>query len=163
MGEIRQKMQVKWRMEGRSVSHAHSEISIRGLTSQIDEPLERGGTNLGFTPTETLVAALVGCTSVISHKIAHKNGIELHGMRIHADVDFDRRGVTLTEDVAVPFPAITLTIDVATAASAAQMDTLQQELAMFCPLAKVIRASGTVLTEVWNVVPLDNVDAKESP
>ena len=50
MGEIRQKMQVKWRMEGRSVSHAHSEISIRGLTSQIDEPLERGGTNLGFTP-----------------------------------------------------------------------------------------------------------------
>ncbi len=162
MAVIRQKTMVKWRMEGRAASHAHTEVSIRGLTSQIDEPLERGGTNLGLTPTETLVAALVGCTNVISHKIAHKNGIELQDMRIHADVDFDRRGVTLAEDVAVPFPAITLTIDVATAASAAQMDRLQQELAMFCPLAKVIRAAGTVLTEVWNVAPVDD-NAKESP
>jgi hypothetical protein len=40
---------------------------------------------------------------------------------------------------------------VTTPADAAQMDQLRRELSMFCPLAKVIRASGTVLTEVWNV------------
>jgi hypothetical protein len=59
--------------------------------------------------------------------------------------------VLLLEDVPVPFPAITLNIDVTTPADAAQMDQLRRELSMFCPLAKVIRASGTVLTEVWNV------------
>ena len=101
----------------------------------------------------SLVAALVGCTNVISHKIARKNGFELKSMHITADVEFDRRGVTLQEDVAVPFPAITLKIDVTTAASAAQMDQLKAELAMFCPLAKLIRASGTVLTEIWNLSP----------
>jgi len=121
------------------------------VSTLIDEPLERGGTNRGQTPTETLVAALVGCTNVISHKIARKNGIELQSMHITADVQFDRRGVTLQEEVAVPFPAITLTIDVQTPASAEQMKQLQAELAMFCPLARLIRASGTVLTEHWNI------------
>jgi hypothetical protein len=42
------------------------------------------------------------------------------------------------------------------------MNVLQQELAMFCPLAKVIRAAGTVLTEVWNVVHTD-ANARELP
>jgi len=154
MVAIREKMVVKWRMEGEVLSHSLTKATVRGVSTQIDEPLERGGTNQGQTPTETLVAALVGCTNVISHKIAHKNGIELHDMHISADVEFDRRGVTLKEDVAVPFPSITLTIDVRTSASAEQMAQLQTELAMFCPLAKLIRASGTVLTENWNVAPL---------
>lgn len=153
MGVVREKMVIKMRMEGNAVSHARTDVSVRGQTTVIDEPVERGGTNLGMSPTETLISALIGCTNVISHKIAHKNGIVLRSMQIRAEVDFDRRGVTLTEDVAVPFPAITLTIDVATAADAAQMDRLREELAMYCPLAKVIRASGTVLTEVWNVAP----------
>ncbi len=153
MGAIREKMVVNWRMHGEVLSHSKTRATVRGVSTTIDEPLERGGTNQGQTPTETLVAALVGCTSVISHKIAHKNGIELKRLHITADVEFDRRGVTLQEDVAIPFPAITLTIDVATAASAAQMEQLQTELAMFCPLAKLIRASGTVLTENWNVSP----------
>ena len=153
MGAIREKMVVNWRMHGEVQSHSKTRATVRGVSTIIDEPLERGGTNQGQTPTETLVAALVGCTNVISHKIARKNGFELKSMHITADVEFDRRGVTLQEDVAIPFPAITLTIDVATAASAAQMEQLQTELAMFCPLAKLIRASGTVLTENWNVSP----------
>ena len=151
MVTIKEKTVVKWRMEGNASSHALTDISIRGLSSKIDEPLERGGTNLGMSPTETLVAALLGCTNVISHKIAHKNGVELRDMKISADVQFDRRGVTLSENVAVPFPSITLTIDVATSASEEQIDQLRSELAMFCPVSKVIRASGTELTEVWNV------------
>ena len=31
------------------------------------------------------------------------------------------------------------------------MDQLRRELAMYCPIAKVIRSAGTQLTEVWNV------------
>lgn len=154
MGAIREKMVVKWRMEGEAASHARTDIRIRGLTTKIDEPVQRGGTNLGMSPTETMVAALVGCTNVISHKIAQKNGFELRSMHIAAEVEFDRRGVTLAEEVAVPFPAITLVIDVETAGSEEQMATLRHELSMFCPIAKMVRASGTVLNEVWNVTPL---------
>jgi uncharacterized OsmC-like protein len=151
MVNIREKTVVRWRMKGEAESHALTRAAVRDVSVLIDEPIERGGTNQGLTPTETLVAALIGCTNVISHKIAHKNGIELAHLAIAADVLFDRRGVTLQEDVAVPFPEITLHIDVQTSATAAQMQQLQQELAMFCPLAKLIRASGTVLTEHWTV------------
>lgn len=148
---IRPKTQVTMRMQGHARSHARTDIAVRDLQTIIDEPLERGGTNLGLSPTETFVAALVGCTNVISHKIAHKNGFELQRMTVNAAATFDRRGVTLAEDVAVPFPEITLTIDVATDASAEQLAQLQRELAMYCPIAKLVRASGTVLNEVWTV------------
>lgn len=151
MPVMREKLMVKMRMEAEAKSHSRTDVSIRGLVSVIDEPLERGGTNLGMSPTETLISALLSCTSVISHKIARRMGIEIASMNMRAEVDFDRRGVTLAEDVAVPFPAITMTIDVTTAADAAQMDQLRRELAMYCPIAKVIRAAGTELTEVWNV------------
>ena len=153
MAAIREKMVVRWRMEAEAASHSLTRATVRDVSMLIDEPLERGGTNQGPTPTEALVAALVGCTNVISHKIAHKDGIELKDMHITADVQFDRRGVTLQEDVAVPFPEITLKIEVRTAASQEQMQQLQAQLAMFCPLAKLIRASGTVLNEQWTVIP----------
>ncbi len=153
MAVVREKTTIKMRMQGVAVSHSRTEVSIRGLNKIIDEPVERGGTNLGMSPTETFAAALVGCTNVISHKIAHKNGVEFKAMNIRLEADFDRRGVTLVEDVAVPFPAMTLFIDVTTNATQAQIDQIKRELAMYCPIAKVVRASGTQLDEVWTVVP----------
>ena len=36
----------------------------------IDEPKEREGLNMGPTPAETMVAALLACTNVISHECA---------------------------------------------------------------------------------------------
>ena len=148
---LRDKMQVKMRMEGVAISHARTDVTIRGLTTVIDEPIERGGTNLGFSPTETMVAALIGCTNVIAHKIAHKNGIALTSMTIRIEADFDRRGVTLNEAVAIPFPAMTMIVDVTTPATSAAVDRVREELALYCPIAAIVRASGTVLTEVWNI------------
>ena len=104
---VREKTTIKMRMEGVAQSHSRTDVSIAGLTTIIDEPVERGGTNLGMSPTQTFAASLIGCTNVISHKIAHKNGVEFKAMKIRLEADFDRRGVTLAEDVAVPFPAMT--------------------------------------------------------
>lgn len=151
---IREKTTITMRMTGVVSSHSRTDVGIRGLTQVIDEPLERGGTNQGFSPTETFAASLIGCTSVISQKIAHKNGLNLQIGNIRLEAQFDRRGVTLQDDVAVPFPAMTLHIDAATDATAAQMDQLRAELTMYCPIAKLIRASGTELTEIWNLTPL---------
>ncbi|MFN0161780.1 MAG: OsmC family protein [Burkholderiales bacterium] len=152
MATIREKTTIKMRMEGTAQSHSRTDVSMRGLSKIIDEPIERGGTNLGMSPTETFAAALIGCTNVISHKIAHKNGIEFQAMRIRLEADFDRRGVTLQEDVAVPFPAMVLHIEVTTSATAEAIAQVQHELAMYCPIAKLIRASGTTLTENWTIV-----------
>jgi len=152
MAIIREKTTIKMRLEGVAQSHSRTDVGIRGLTKIIDEPIERGGSNLGMSPTETFAAALVGCTSVISHKIAEKNGVVFKALNIRLEADFDRRGVTLIEEVGVPFPAMTLFIDVTTDASQAQIDQIRHELSLYCPIAKVVRASGTQLNEVWNVI-----------
>ena len=159
MAVIREKTTIKMRMEGLAQSHSRTDVGIRGLTKIIDEPVERGGTNLGMSPTETFAAALVGCTNVISHKIARKNGVEFKAMKIRLEADFDRRGVTLADDVAVPFPAMVLHIDVTTDATPEQIEQIKTELAMYCPIAKVVRASGTVLTENWTVTPVQPSDS----
>jgi putative redox protein len=133
------------------VSHSRTDIAVRDVAVTLDEPLERGGTNLGLTPTETLMAALIACTNVITHKVAHKNGVHIKSMHVRAEAQFDRRGVTLQQEIDVPFPAVTLYIDLETDADAAAIERVKRELAMFCPLAKVLRRAGSELREIWNV------------
>jgi uncharacterized OsmC-like protein len=146
-----QKSTVTMQAKGVVKNHARTDISVRDLTVSIDEPTERGGTNQGATPTETLVIALIGCTNVVSHRIADRLGIKLENMRIDVAADFDRRGVMQEAEVDVPFPKIELTVSVETAASDADMETLKSDLGKFCPLSKMIRQSGTELTETWTV------------
>ena len=151
MAVVKEKTQVRMRLAGECASHARTDVTVRDVKVTIDEPAERGGTNLGLSPTETLMAALIGCTNVIAHKVAHQNGVDLKAMSVRLEADFDRRGVTLQEEVGVPFPAATLYIDITTDAGDAAIETVKRELAMFCPVSKVIRAAGTDLKEVWTV------------
>ncbi|MEM9488585.1 MAG: OsmC family protein [Myxococcota bacterium] len=151
MVNIRQKTRVRMQMQGNAGSHSRTDVEVRDVSSVIDEPLDRGGTNQGLSPTETLMAALIGCTNVITHKIAKGHGIDIEAMDVRLEADFDRRGVLLQEDVDVPFPKVILHIDVTSDADEASIDTIKRELAMFCPIAKVIRGSGSVLEEIWTV------------
>ncbi len=135
-------------------THSRSKVTSRDVTATIDEPLERDGTNQGLSPTETLMSSLIGCTNVISKKIAHKMGFEMGEMTVNLTSNFDRRGVTLMEEVETPFSNIVMDIEVATNASPDQMEAMKTDLAKFCPVAKVIRASGVTITENWTTKPL---------
>ena len=105
-----------------------------------------------FVP-ETLMAALVGCTNVITHKLAHKHGVDIKAMQVRLEAQFDRRGVTLQEEVTVPFPEIKLVVDITTDAPREAVETVRTELAKYCPVSKMIRESGTVINEEWNIIP----------
>lgn len=153
MAVVKEKTVVKMRLQGTSASHSRTDVSVRDVKVTIDEPIERGGTNFGLSPTETLFAALIGCTNVITHKVAHKHGMDIKAMSVRIEAEFDRRGVQLAEEVEVPFPSLTLFVDIATNASAVAVETVKRELAMFCPVSKVLRRSGTEVKEIWNVTP----------
>src|SRR6516164_11118792 len=58
-----------------------------------------------------MIASLLGCTNVILNRVAEKNHVEVQALSLAAEASFDRRGVMLEEEVAVPFPEIRLTID----------------------------------------------------
>jgi putative redox protein len=146
---IRPKTLIEMRMSGTAVTHARTDIAVRDVHAIIDEPAARGGTNLGLTPTETLVSALVGCTNVISQRLAHRDGVTFGAMTIAVQGEFDRRGAALEAEVDTPFTRIALTIEVATDATPEQLDRIKTDLGRYCPIAKVIRAAGTVIDETW--------------
>jgi putative redox protein len=100
---IRMKTEVTLKAQAHCPSHSRADISVRDLTFAIDEPVERGGTNAGPTPTDTALSPLVGCTNVIGHKCADKLGVDIGHLDISARCTFDRRGVTLQEEIDVPF------------------------------------------------------------
>ena len=60
MPEGKAKTEVTMKVSASCPHHARADVSVGGVESVIDEPTERGGTNLGMTPTETMVAALIG-------------------------------------------------------------------------------------------------------
>ncbi len=130
-------------------SHALANIKVRDLEFAIDEPLERGGTNLGPTPTDTVLAALIGCTNVIGHKCAKNLGIDIGHLEISAMCEFDRTGVTLSDEIEVPFQKVVLTILTSGEATDDQLQTLKVEVAKYCPVSKLFRNSGTIIEENW--------------
>jgi putative redox protein len=151
MVTITPKTIVRMRLDGTCVSHARTDVSVRDVKITIDEPTERGGTNQGLTPTETLMAALIGCTNVIAHRVAEANGVHFKSMKIRLEADLDRRGVTLAEEIDIPFPQATLLIDVTTDADEASLSRVKRDLGRYCPISKVLHQAGTKLEEVWSV------------
>lgn len=146
---IRMKTVVTYKATAQCPTHARTEIPVRDLNVIIDEPVERGGTNLGPSPTETAMTALIACTNVIGHKNAHRLGIDLGEVTIDADCKFDRRGVLMEEEVDVPFPAITLTVNCVTPASQEDLNRVGAETAKYCAIAKLFSQAGTDLTVNW--------------
>ena len=151
---IKQKTTVKMALQGSGETNARMVVQARGVQGIIDEPEARGGTDLGLTPTETIMSALMGCTNVISSRIAHKMGITLEAMNISLSADFNRLGTMLEEELDQPFSNIVMDISVATDATPAQLAALQSDLAKFCPIAKALRGSGVSITENWTTRPL---------
>ena len=138
-------------LTGTGVSSARTDVTFRGLSITIDEPPERGGANMGPTPPEAVLAALAGCTNRITHKIAQANGIEIANLTIGLEAAFNRKGVNLREEIEIPFPSIKLSIEVTTNADDAAVEKLKADLRKFCPVSKILRRSGTEITEVWTV------------
>ena len=154
MVRIRPKIQVEMILYAVGQSHSRTKIMARDVSTVVDEPEIRGGSNLGPSPTETLMASPIGCTNVISNKIASKMGVTFGEMKIDFSAQFDRRGTMLEHEAEHPFTDIVMDIQVKTDATPKQLDIIQSELMKYCPIAKVIRGSGATITENWIAAPL---------
>ena len=58
----------------------------------------------------------------------------------------------LTEAMSVPFPSITLNIDVKTNATNAEWEQVINYLHKFCPITVALRASEANIIENWNLI-----------
>ena len=140
---------ITMKMEGEANTHALTKMKVRDLSILTDEPVERGGTNNAPSPTETMLASLIGCTNVITQKIAAKHGIDALGLKIGVTAQFDRRGVSLEDEIKVPFSEIDLKIELTT--NSDDVTVLQTDLSKYCPISKILRESGTKVNEHWTI------------
>lgn len=146
---IRPKTKMTIKLTGQGTSHSRSQVEIDGNSVVIDEPVARGGTDEGPSPTATAYAALIGCTNVIGHKCAHQLGHDIGNLGFEMEVDFDRRGVLLQEEVEVPFTAIRLEVTADGPCSDAALQQVAGETAKFCAISKLFEAAGTDLRITW--------------
>jgi len=148
---ITQKTLVSMAVSAECPTHARTNVRAGTHEIVIDELTSRGASDLGPTPIETMIASLLGCANVILNRVAEKNDVQIKALSLAAEASFDRRGVMLEEEVAVPFPEIWLTINLTTPANDSQVQRLKSDLGRYCPVSKVIRQSGTKLQEIWNI------------
>ena len=141
---------VQIKVRGTAQSHSHSDISAASHRLVVDEPLALGGTNLGPTPLQTLMASWVGCVTIILGYIAQQRGIQLQGLVIEAEATLNTAGVRLVQEVNVPITAATLRLQTTSRPSTAEREALLIDLQRFCPISKVLRAAGASLNINWN-------------
>lgn len=146
---IKMKTSVTLSVDATCHGHSVAHVRTRDLASIIDEPVERDGTNLGFTPTDTALSALAGCTNTIGHKCAAKMGVDIGNLKISVKCRFNRLGVTLAKDIDVPFEEIDLVVIADGSATQDELNNVAAEVAKYCPLAKLFRGAGTIINEDW--------------
>ncbi|MCG6902269.1 MAG: OsmC family protein [Rhodobacter sp.] len=149
---IRQKTVITVKLDGHSTSHSRTVVNCRDLTSIIDEPVERGGSNEGFSPTETAYAALIGCTNTIGNKCAKKLEKDIGTLGFEMEVEIDRRGVMLLEEIDNPFKAIRLSVTADGPLSQAELDEVAAETEKYCAVSKLYKSAGTDVTVTWRKV-----------
>src|SRR5260370_27312542 len=98
---VTQKTVVQMAVIAECPTHARTSARAGKHEIVIDEPARRGGTVLGATPIEKMIAALLGCTIVILNRAAEQNHVEATVLSLAAEATVDRRGVVLQEVVAV--------------------------------------------------------------
>lgn len=138
-------------LEGYAPTATLTEVRVRGHSFVIDEPSYRHGTDVGPTPLETMLGALVGCTNVIARRIAMEMKIDLKIDKIDVVGHLDHRGIDRVADVPVPFPTIELLVKATTTATEQDILRLREDMNARCPMSVILRQAGSRIVESWEI------------
>ncbi|RMD88722.1 MAG: OsmC family peroxiredoxin [Alphaproteobacteria bacterium] len=151
MAVVREKPIWKFTVTGSHETPTRSRAQARGKSVVIDEPIQRGGTDEGPMPVEYVFMGLVGCTHVISNKLAKANGITFTEMEIEVQVTMDSHGTRLIRPIDVPFPEAVLRIRARYEGPREGALEVARRLGDHCAVSKMLRQSGTRVIEHWEL------------
>lgn len=146
---VKMKPLIKVRLEAHCPTMSLTEVRTRGHSFVIDEPPMRHGTDVGPTPLETMLGALMSCTHVIAARIAHERGVTLTFKKMSCLGMLDHRGIDKEADVPVPFPTVELDITAQTDMDPATLEDFKEELEQRCPMSVILRQAGTEIIQNW--------------
>lgn len=149
MAIVKEKPIWNFKIAGTHLTPTKSTASARGKDYIVDEPIQRGGTDLGPMPVEYVFMGLSGCTHVISNKLAAANGISFSDMEITIDVTMDSHGTRLINPIDIPFPDVTVNITANYEGPRDGALEVVRKLRHHCAVSKMLQESGSRVTENW--------------
>ncbi len=130
-------------------------VSVRDTpTLVIDHPIERGGTNEGPTPVETVLGGLVGCDAVITHSVASILKFEYGEIDYRCEAQIDTRGPAGVKGVRPYFEKVVVEKTIQTNEPEDRIEKLKKNVEQRCPVSNLIRDAGVDLTIDWIIQPL---------
>jgi putative redox protein len=117
------------------------EVQARGLTTVIDEPADKGGTDTAPTPMETLLGALAGCTAITLKLYSARKQWPLEDVEIRVRLALPEKGASdptrhITQEVVLKGPL-----------DDEQRERLQQ-IAGRCPVHRVLEGPNAFTEQV---------------
>lgn len=146
---VKEKPIWNFKVTGGHKSPTKSIATARGKSVVIDEPILRGGTDEGPMPVEYVFMGLLGCTHVIANKLAAANGVTFTKMDIDISITMDSHGTRLIHPIDIPFPEVTLDIDVDYDGPKEGALAVTRDLKHHCAVSKMLQESGTRVRENW--------------
>jgi uncharacterized OsmC-like protein len=105
-----------------------------------------GGTGMQACSGDMLLEALAACAGVTLLAVATALDIPIRGGTVQAEGDLDFRGTLgVSKEVPVGFQAIRLKLDLDTAASQEQLDTLLKLTERYCVVLQTLRSPPVII------------------
>lgn len=138
-------------IKGKCISHGRTDVEARGKTIIIDEPPQRGGTDLGMSPLETFFSSYCGCINVVANVIIEEHGLDVQISSVDVQGKFLSAAFSGRKTNGVPFEDMKLIITATANCSDEELTRVREELSWRCPVSATFHAAGMDLTEEWEL------------
>jgi putative redox protein len=114
---------------------------VSGNSMMIDIPVDQGGTAKGMRPMQTVLAALIGCSSVDVVSILKKQKQEINSFRLEVDGNREEgKEPSLWQNVQLKF-LVDGNLDPSKVYRAAELSVNK-----YCSVAETLRKAGTAIS-----------------
>lgn len=100
----------------------------------VDEPAGLAGDDLGPSPVEFALGALLGCQTVVYRLYAKRLGITIDRLELRAEGDLDVRGLFGADDVRPGFSRLRVVVGIEGPEPRERYDELRQVVDAHCPV-----------------------------
>lgn len=145
----RSSSQLSYAVEGAGVGSVATTVRAGKHSFIVDEPAALAGDNIGTSPVEYALGALVGCQVVVYRLYAQQLGIPFDDIVIRAEADLDAAGLFgVDESVRVGFSEVRLDIKLTGPESDERYDELRKTVDAHCPVLDIFQNPTPVKTTV---------------
>lgn len=138
------------RAAGQWTGPQRADVTVRGFSFAVDQPLHSGGRDTAPTPMEFVAGAVDACAVMVIEQTARRRGVPLTAVSAYSLARQDTRGMSRIADVQPYFHAYRLELCVATSEhDPAVLGSLAAEVEHSCPALNLLRDASIDLTVAW--------------